>query len=73
MENTEQQLVSARECADGWMSAYYRQTSRLLRAESALRDVIQLTENEGTAKEVIAVATTALEELKSDDYTDNGD
>jgi hypothetical protein len=62
MENTEQQLAAAMECSDGWMSAYYRQTSRLLRAESALRDIVVFIKN--PRKDLEKMAREALEEIK---------
>lgn len=63
MEQTiEQKLAAVSECSDGWMSAYYRQTARLLRAESALRDISCFIKN--PRKELKKLAEDALEEIK---------
>lgn len=59
-------LASVIESSDGWMQAYYRQTSRLLRAESALRDVIDgLSTQKGFERSIAAIKQT-LEALKDE-------
>jgi hypothetical protein len=58
------QLAHTIETSDGWMSAYYRQTSRLLRAESALRDVIDGLRTQKGFERTIAAINETLEEIK---------
>ena len=75
-EALQRQLASMAETSDGWMQAYYRQTSRLLAAEATLRDIVRLSDDEAerqrkrpagrmlTVARINSVAASTLEEIK---------
>jgi hypothetical protein len=67
IEVLEANLASQAECGQGWMDAYYAQTSRLIRAESALKDIVVFIKNprkdlERRAREALADNLRSVEE-----------